>query len=761
MKLVIVESPGKIAKIQNILGSDYIVLATKGHLIDLHPKKMSVDIKNNFEPEYVPIKGKESVISQIQKTYAKSRDIFIATDKDREGEMIGWSIAHILKIENPKRIVFNSITKTDICNAVKNPSLINNKMVESQKCRRILDRLVGFSISPLLWDSGLTGRTNCLSAGRVQSVVVRLIIDRENEISEFFKSDKGSYFKISGDFTYGTISLNASIKERLTEGKADSLMKLLKDAKFKIADIKIGKKTKSPSAPFTTSTLQQDAGKKFGFTVKRTMDSAQRLYEAGHITYMRTDSIILSREALDECASYIEGKFGKEYLNIHQYKQKGGNVQEAHEAIRPTHIDIDSITSINNDDVKLYNLIWCHTIASQMSSAIYKTFNTSISISNTEEYKFTSDIELLEFDGYLRVYSMSKNEKMNDPDIKIGIELEYKSIIAEQHYNKPDGRYNETSLVNILDPKNLNIGRPSTYASIINKIKEVGYIEIKDIDGIEKESVIMELVNGEIKRKNKIIYLGKETNKMVPSQLAIEVNNFLMKNFVSIMDYKFTSDMENKLDEIVSGEEIWYKILDEFYRKLKPNIDTLLLERKDKRVVGLHPSYNTEIVAQYGRYGPYISVTNGDTIMKAPIKAPLTIESIKIEDVVKLFEYPKKIGEYQDINIYLQKGKFGIYLLYNKQKIGIKNIDEEAITLEKAIELIDEKKDKIARTITIGRTKYNIIKGPYGLYISYKNKNIKFPDKYNIETATITEIKAIIDNYKPKKFRKFRKINPK
>jgi DNA topoisomerase-1 len=765
MNLVIVESPGKISKIQHILGTDYTVIATKGHFLDLHPKKMSVDIKNKFEPVYIPIKGKESIISSIKKEYQKSKDIFIATDKDREGEMIGWSISHILKIDNPKRIVFNSITKNDILSAVANPSTINMKMVDSQKCRRILDRIVGFSISPLLWNSGLTSKGTNLSAGRVQSVVVKLIIDRENEINEFFKNDKGSYFKISSLFTCSkdeSIHLNSVLQhiktdeDKFTHDISKNLLNDMKNAKYKIKNIINGTKTKSASAPFTTSTLQQEAGKKYGFTVKRTMDCAQRLYESGHITYMRTDSIVLSKEALDECSDFIKKNYGDNYLNIHQYKTKGKNVQEAHEAIRPTHIDVNNISKQNEDDVKLYNLIWCHTIASQMKPAIYKTYNVSISISTMDEYIFTSNIDLLEFDGYLRAYSSVKNSPLTEPKINIDDIVKTDCVTAEQHYAKPTGRYNETSLVNMMDPKNLNIGRPSTYASIINKIKEVGYIEIKDINGIEKDSIFLSLCKNEIKTETHKIYLGKETNKMVPSTLAIDVNNFLVKNFSSIMDYKFTSEMENKLDAVAADECVWFNVLDEFYKTIKPSIDLLLTERKESRVVGMHPVYNSEITAKYSRFGPYISVTHEETTYKAPIKSPLTIENITINDALKLFEYPKLIGEFKEEKIMLQKGKFGIYLLFGKNKIAIKNIDEDKLTLDKAIEIINEKDNKELKTFMVDKTKYVILNGPFGLYINVrtgtKSKNVKLPDKYDVKTITIEEVKEIVSSYKPKKF---------
>lgn len=765
--LVVVESPGKIAKIQDILGDKYTVVATKGHILDLHPKKMSVDINNDFTPSYFPLVGKETTIDMLKKKYKYSSDVLIATDKDREGEMIAWHVADILNLKNPKRIVFTSITKNDILSAVASPHPINYKMVDSQKCRRILDRLLGFSISPILWNSGFSSeKSKVISAGRVQSVVVKIIIDRENEIKNFFNSESAYHFKINADFKKNDETiLHGSLIDVDKNNEFDykfsqKFMNDLKTSKFKINNIQSGQKTKSPPHPFTTSTLQQEAGRKHGFTVKKTMDCAQRLYEAGLITYMRTDSRILSKECLNDIEKYITDVFGEKYLDIHQHKTKSKNTQEAHEAIRPTHITTDEIKTSNNDDNKLYHLIWSTTIASQMKPAIYNTLKIIIKISHNKSYNFISNIDKLEFDGYLKILKNNSNNDNNETESTFteGDDLEITSGSAIQTYNKPLPRYNEVSLVNILDPKNLNIGRPSTYASIINKIKEIGYIQLKDIEGVEKNSVNILLTNNNnkisISETTNKIYLGKETNKMVPTDIAINVTNFLNNNFPTIMDYKFTSNMEIKLDEISNDNISWISILNDFYNIIKPPIDKINNARTETRIIGNHPVYNTEVSVKYGRFGPYVTVADGNNIYRAPIKLPLTIENIKMDDVLELFKYPKQLGEHNDKQILLQKGKFGIYLVYDKQSISVGGLSEGDINLDKAIELIENCNKRKLKEIKDKNTIYTILNGPYGNYINMKtskiSRNIKLPNDKSIELITLDEIKELVNKPKPK-----------
>jgi DNA topoisomerase-1 len=815
--LVIVESPGKIKTIQSILGDNYIIIASFGHIIDLAAKTMSIDIVNDFKPSYENLEGKNKIINDLKKLAKSSSDILLATDEDREGEMIAWSIAYVLNITDAKRITFNSITEDEILKAVNNPRKIDINLVDAQKSRRMLDRIVGYEISPLLWKS--IGQS--LSAGRVQSVVVRIILDREREIQKFLKGDIKSEFKFKAEFYKNIIAQLYQIKKTTkkennnnddnNENDSDSdsdiddttsekisgtiikgyktdiysekiareLMNKIIESEFKISGKGDKLQIKNPSPPFTTSTLQQEAARKMGFTIKRTMLAAQNLYEAGHITYMRTDSINLSKVALKSIGEYIKSTYGINYHNEKNYVGKTKNTQEAHESIRPTHIEKTGLSEsgkIGSDETKLYTLIWKRAIASQMTQAKLNIATTQIIISKLKEYYFQSDISSIIFDGFLKVYNIQNIEDTIENKIvsnipNIGDKLKLTNLNTEQDYEKPSTRYNEASLVNKLDPKKLNIGRPSTYANIINKIQERGYIEKKDNIGIEKDALKLEwnINDKKIKEENIKINLGKDNVKLSPTAVGALVTDFLVNYFPELMDYKFTSNMEKKLDDIAEGNTKMLKILNDFYFKdFHPIIDKLNKEKvkfvdKDKRILG-KDSNGYDVIATIRRYGPVVMIEkeDGKPINTAPLKSPNTIESITLEEALQILSYPKSLGKYGNKEIKLYKGKFGFYSKYGDYNINLSSItDEEDITLEKIIELINEKKSKNLWEGKDGKVYYTILNGQYGKYIKIEDKskksskplNIKLPVDIEIKDLTLEKIQKIVEEGKINKFK--------
>lgn len=736
--LVIVESPGKIAKIQSILGNKYIVIASVGHIIDLDKKKLSIDT-NTYECSYVTMDNKEKVIDNIKKEAAKCNNkVLIATDKDREGEMIAWSIAYVLKLslEQKNRIVFTSITKTDIMNALKQPTTINMSIVDAQKTRRILDRLVGYEVSPLL-----TGSTsNKLSAGRVQSVVTRLIIDKENEISKFVSTN---YFKFKGLF-------NKDINAKLFTTKTNKITKF-KDEKtsmtwlkkcvnaiFTVKSINNSESIRNPPPPYTTSSMQQDASRKLNFSIVKTMSTAQKLYEEGYITYMRTDSTDISVDAMKELETYISETFGANYYKSRTYASKN-HVQEAHEAIRPTNINTKTTTLTDNEN-KLYDLIWKRTVASQMSSAIMDICVIHILISIDEDHDFVSKTEVIKFDGYLKLYT---NELENmSKQLDITSKLDPTSIVGKESYDKLPLRYNEASLVEKLDPKNLGIGRPSTYASIITKIKDRNYVEVKDIDGIKKNITILELINKKITSKKEMITLGKEAKKFVPTKLGIEINNFLVSNFEDIMDYKFTNNIELKLDDIAANITNKNKVLTDFYEPFHKNV-VKLIDANKTNIRVLFDENDFKICALTARYGPVVRKTVNNKHTFAPIKEPYTIDTIPLEVALRLFEYPKTLGKYKRKNVTLKKGEYGLYLTYNKVKTPV----QKDVSLDEAIIIINDN----TSVNTLKDYKYN--------YEVYSNRNIKIkpiknkklksfsvivPENIDLTTLTLSQIKNLV-----------------
>jgi DNA topoisomerase-1 len=809
--LVIVESPGKIKKIQSILGDNYIVTASVGHIIDLNSKDMSIDINNDFKPKYYTLQGKSKVINDLKKLAKNSSDILLATDEDREGEMIAWSIAYVLGLDGAKRITFNSITEQEILKAIENPKEIDLNLVDAQKSRRMLDRIVGYELSPILWKS--IGQS--LSAGRVQSVVVKIILDREKEIQEFLSKEILSEFKFKAEFNQNIISQLYQIKkpnlqlntneEKLeeaeqteenndndkvkgqiikgykayipTEKNARELINKIIESEFKISGT--GEKTqlRNPSPPFTTSTLQQEASRKLGFTIKRTMMAAQNLYEAGHITYMRTDSVNLSSEAINDIGKHIKSKYGISYYIKREYKSSK-NTQEAHECVRPSHIEISGLSEsgkINSDEVKLYTLIWKRTIASQMAPAKISVSNTQISISKLKDYYFQSEISSIIFDGFLKVYNIENIENNDEKKILTKMPKQNEKLIlsrveSKQDYQKPPPRYNEASLVNKLDPKNLNIGRPSTYAAIITKIQERGYVEKKDNEGIEKDS--LELIWKSDKKqinetKNKI-NIGKDNGKICPTIIGKLVTEFLTEYFKDLMDYKFTSNMENKLDQVAEGDLSILNLMKEFYSKeFHPIIEKLSKEKikytdKNQRILGTDENNNT-IIATIKRYGPVVlSEINGKMKNISPLKSPHTIETVTLETALELLSYPKLLGKIGKTEVKLNRGKYGLYVKYGDKNINLSGVNEEDINLDMISEKLTETKSKNLWEGKEGKVNYVILNGPYGKYINIKdttkktNKpmNIKLDEDVKIEDLTLEKVKELVEKGKINKFKK-------
>lgn len=787
--VLVVESPNKIKKIEHILGNGYKVIASVGHIMDLDPNKMSVELDNDFKPIYIVNADKKTVVANIKKISNTATELLLATDEDREGEMIAWSVANVLKldIKKAKRITFNAITKSEITNAIKNPRIINTNLVDAQKARRILDRIVGYELSPLL--SKHLGSGN-LSAGRVQSVVARLIVDRENEIKKFLEGDMKSFFKFKGEFTSNKKLFNANAydldkksknneykgeQSKITgEDKSKKFMETCSTSTFKVEHVFDKKKTRGPSPPFTTSTLQQDANRKCGFSVKKTMMVAQKLYEAGYITYMRTDSVNLSDEAMKEIKKYIIDTYGEEYYRYVQYKSKSKNTQEAHEAIRPTEIittDISDDENMGTDEVRLYSLIWKRAVASQMKPAEFNVTSIQISISKDKEHFFQTSIENMTFAGFLTVYNVAEEEEEEEKDDenntnkdvpipKVGDILPLESLLGSQEYLKPPGRYNEASLVDKLDPKNLNIGRPATYSSIIDKIKTRKYVEIADHPGINVNSLTLSWTkeSKKITEKKEKITICKEKNKFKPTHLGTLVNNFLVMHFPKLMDYKFTSLMEDKLDDVANGDLLWNNVLKEFYDEFHTLVVNLLkktpeIKTKDMKLLGVDPKTKMEIFATTALYGPVVKMMgdNGKYIY-APIKEPFTLETVTLEHALDLFQYPKEIGLHEKKKILLNRGKFGLYLTHGKNKCALPE-DKTTVTLEEAIKLLQTKgaaKSALAEFESEVKF-YHVLEGPYGKYIKVTDKktgktfNANFPATEDIEDLTIEKVMEIIN----------------
>ena len=769
--LVIVESPGKIKKINEYLGSGYIVKASFGHVQDLDKKTMSIDIENNFKPLYIVSPDKSKVVKELRDLTKQCTEVILAADEDREGEAIAGSLKDVLKLKDPKRIVFHEITKKAINDAILTPRLLNQDLIDAQQARRLLDRLMGYKISPILW-AYKVGE----SAGRVQSVVVRILDDKEKEIEAAISEP---FLKTIGEFALKDAKFNGTLNHQFknSDRATNFLNSITKDSVYKVINVENKKSVRKPSAPFITSTLQQDASTKMGFAVKRTMDAAQRLYEAGLITYMRTDSTNLSEDALTACEKYIKTTYGKEYSDLKKYTTKNKGAQEAHEAIRPTSVEITEAEKLDPDSQKLYSLIWKRTLASQMANAKINIQNIlidvienkiSLLIFKEKQYYFESSLENVEFDGFLKLYD---NTSEDDETVKGKMEIKANDIInmqkikVSEEYTKLPLRYNEAGLIKFLE-KN-GIGRPSTYASIINKIIEKKYVEIKNIDGIQKESKCLELlptfkdaliIKVKLKESVKEIRVGKENKKLVPTELGNQIVKFLLEHFNPIMDIKFTADFEEYLDKIAEGKAKWVNILNQFYQKFNPMCESLLKDVKQNKTLanndkslGVDPNTDLEIYIGAGQYGPFVKRLEevGATKWKyANIKGDP--EEIDLDEAIKLLQYPILLGKIGKANVTLNKGQYGLYLKYGDKNISVNGKSEEEIDLACAKQIIETGGgDKYAiKSFTVKNKTINVKKGEFGPYLQIVSgttkSNIPLPNSYTPEDLTLEDVLTVI-----------------
>lgn len=757
--LVIVESPGKIGKLQKFLGKDYIVKSSIGHIRDLQDNKLSVDIEHGFTPEYVIPADKKKVVAELKKLVGEVKTVWLASDEDREGEAISWHLYEVLglKDKDTKRIVFHEITEEAILNAVKNPREINMDLVDAQQARRVLDRLVGFEVSPILWRKIQPK----LSAGRVQSVALRLVVDREREIMAF---NREAYYKTDAVFTPegGNVKVNATLGTRFRT--VDEARKFLEDcagAEFRVGSIDKKAATRCPAAPFTTSTMQQEAARKLHFPVNTTMRVAQSLYEKGLITYMRTDSTNLSKLALGASRDYIVKNFGENYSKTRQYRTTSKGAQEAHEAIRPTYIGNTSIEGTPQEQ-KLYNLIWKRTIASQMADA--SLLNTNIRIVNDRrEEKFAVQATQIVFDGFLKVYMESYDDQQDEqevilPALNVGDRMIPQSFSSSGKFTTPPPRYSEASLVKKLEE--LGIGRPATYGTIISTLTTGrGYIVKGDKEGEKIPVTCLSMKNGIITESMKAEPVGAEKGKLLPQEIGMIVTDYLVKNFGNIMDYDFTANVENDFDKVAKGQLRWNKLIAEFYAPFHKKVEDVLESReygsRVSRELGKDPSDGQPIVAKFGQYGPYIQKGEGENRQFAHLAPGQLIESITLEEALRLFLLPRKVGSYNGIDIIATKGKFGPYLKYGDKNTSLpRGKDPLTVTLEECISLIDSIGNKASANTPLLEFKESdiqVINGRYGPYIKHDGKNFKIPKGTDAATLTEERCKEIISSSEPSK----------
>lgn len=755
MNLVIVESPAKAKTIKKFLGKDFEVESSYGHITDLAKKDMGIDMKT-LEPIYQVSTDKKEVVKKLKSLAKKADTVWLASDEDREGEAIAWHLFNELnlKSENTKRIVFHEITKNAIQKAIQNPRTIDINLVNAQQARRVLDRLVGFEMSPILWSKVKAG----LSAGRVQSVAVRLICEREKEIEKFIPVP---IYKVEADFYNKSKNL---LKSKLNTDFADysQALDFIQRAKgkiFSISNVETRPSKRSPSAPFTTSTLQQEASK-LGFSVSRTMMIAQQLYESGYITYMRTDSVNLSEEAINSAKSVIVKNFGNEYLHTRQYTTKNKSAQEAHEAIRPTNLSMQE-AGADDSQKKLYHLIWRRTLASQMSDARLERTIVDISASDLKE-KFITKGEVIIFDGFLKVYQIQKDEDSPEednegllPKVEKGEIVQLLQIIGEEKFSRPAPRYNEASLVRKLEE--LGIGRPSTYAPTISTIQKRQYVEIRDLDPKQREVKKILLKNDNIKETIEVENYGGDRRKLMPTDIGLVVNEFLTEHFPTILDYGFTAKVEEDFDNIAGGNENWKEMLSGFYSDFHPHVEEVkeTAERATgERLLGQDPISGKNIYARIGRFGPMIQMGETEEEEKpkfAGLMKGQHINSITLEEALKLFELPRYLGDYEDKKVEVNTGRFGPYVKHNSKFFSLKpkEGDEIAtITLDRAIELIEAKreadKNKFIKAFETEDPIIEILNGRWGPYIKQGKENFKIPKEVEVDKLTLEDVKKII-----------------
>ena len=758
--LVIVESPAKAKKIEEFLGKDFKVMSSYGHIRDLKKKELSIDEKT-MEPRYEIPEEKKKLVTELKATAKQAKKIWLASDEDREGEAISWHLCEVLGLDEEKtsRIVFHEITKPAILDAIQHPRHLDMNLVNAQQARRVLDRIVGFKLSPVLWRKVKPA----LSAGRVQSVAVRLIVEREREIQKF-KSEP--YYRVNAVFALinengGATEVKAELDQRFkTHEEVEAFLEKCKDAKFSVEAVTKKPLKRTPAPPFTTSTLQQEAARKLGFTVSQTMMVAQRLYESGRITYMRTDSVNLSTLCSNASKDEIIKVYGNEYSKPRTYHTSSKGAQEAHEAIRPTYMSETSIDGTSQEK-RLYELIWKRTIASQMADAQIEKTTINIHIDNTTE-KFVANGEVVVFDGFLKVYRESTDEDDNAEDsthilpaMKEGDELQRREIIATEKFSLAPARYTEASLVKKLE--DLGIGRPSTYAPTISTIQQREYVVKGDKQGVERNYTVDSLKGIKITQKTKKEMAGSEKGKLLPTDIGIVVNDFLMANFPNIMDYNFTAHVEQRFDDIAEGKTEWIKWMKDFDKGFEPEVKEVMNARSEhkagERELGNDPKSGRPVFVKIGRFGPVVQIGTADDKDKpqfAQLPADKSIETITLEEALELFKLPRQVGEFEGTTVTIGAGRFGPYVLHNRKYVSIpKDIDPMTITLEQAIELINEKRsNEQKRHIKTFEEdeKLELLNGRYGPYIAYDGKNYRIPKakQENVEALTYDECMTII-----------------
>lgn len=762
--LVIVESPAKAKTIEKFLGKEFTVLSSFGHVRDLSKKDLSVDLENDFTPKYEIPADKKKTIKELEKGLKGAEIVWLATDEDREGEAISWHLVEALKLDESKtrRIVFHEITKSAILEAIENPRGINHELVNAQQARRVLDRLVGYELSPVLWKKVKPA----LSAGRVQSVSVRLIVEREEEIKTF---NTESAFRVLGEFSIqgpNKILIKAELNKRFeTEAEANAFLKKCISADFHVTSVVKKPAKKSPAPPFTTSTLQQEASRKLGYSVSKTMMVAQQLYESGKITYMRTDSVNLSGLALNMAKKVIMDSYGDKYVKTRQFVTKSKSAQEAHEAIRPTYMENQEVSG-DSSQKKLYELIWKRTVASQMADAELEKTNININAKGVTE-TFVARGEVIKFDGFLKVYLESSDDEDTEttkgllPAVKAGEILTTSEITATERFTQPPARYTEASLVKKMEE--LGIGRPSTYAPTISTIQKREYVVKEDRDGEDRNYRMLTLKNGNITAETKTEKIRFEKSKLFPTDIGVVVTNFLVEYFDDILDYGFTAQVEKGFDEIALGQKQWNEMIREFYNPFHKRIeDTLENSKKQsgERLLGIDPKSGKNVFAKIGRYGPIAQIGEVEAEEKprfAGMKKGQSIETISLEEALDLFNLPRSVGDYQDSEMTVALGRFGPYVKHNNKFYSLAKTDDPmSITQDRAIELIKEKLKKEAEAIIQIFDKdpsVQVLNGRYGAYIKKEKNNYRIPKGKDPKALTLEEcleiIKAGGDKKKP------------
>ena len=761
--LVIVESPAKAKTIQKFLGKDYKVMSSYGHIRDLEKKDFSIDVENDFQPIYEIPEDKLALVQELKKAAKDVKTVWLASDEDREGEAIAWHLNEVLELnkENTRRIVFHEITKPAILAAIENPRDIDTNLVDAQQARRVLDRIVGFELSPVLWKKIKPS----LSAGRVQSVAVRLLAEREKEIREF-KSEQ--YYRVSSEMEPSNENVNIDVtslvpcelnKRFATRDEAVELLEHCKNATFTVADVQVKPIKKCPAPPFTTSTLQQEASRKLGFSVAQTMRVAQSLYESGHITYMRTDSVNLSSLAIGTISKEIKDSLGEKYLKVRKYHTSSKGAQEAHEAIRPTFISNHDITGTAQEK-KLYNLIWKRTIASQMADAQVEKTQVEISISGRKEL-FEASGEVVKFDGFLKVYFETSDDEIATPEfhtlppLKVGDVLTEKEVVATQRFTQQPNRYSEAMLVKRLEE--LGIGRPSTYAPTISTIQARDYVVKGESKGTKRSFEQITLKGNKITTKVKSELVGNEKGKLIPTDVGMVVNDFLTKFFPQILDYNFTAKVETEFDEIAEGKKKWNDEIKEFYKGFHPEIEkvsSLRLEHKvGERILGNDPATGKPVSVKIGRYGPLVQLGSTDDKEKprfASLQKEQSVATITLEEALKLFEMPRTLGSFEGEEVSVAIGKYGPYIKHNGKFVSVpKDMSPYSITLDEATQLIVEKRSSEAKKVLMTfdeEPELQVVNGRFGPYIVYKKQNYKIPKKYDSSNLSLEDCRAIVND---------------